>query len=87
MCAYEKAVRPMTTGPLNPANGWKSTSQVLIRIRRDSFVPGIKLLQRHYRLLLTRIIGIIDACTTADIFIGCGLVMFYKWSPSGLLQR
>ena len=45
MCAYKQAVGPMTTGPLNPANGWESARQILFRVRRYSFLPRVKLLQ------------------------------------------
>ena len=37
---------PMTTGPLNPANGWESTGQVLFCIRGDSLLCRVKLLKK-----------------------------------------
>ena len=37
----------MTTGPLDPADGWESARQILFRIRRYSFLSRVKLLQSN----------------------------------------
>ena len=46
-CPHLQSMGPMTTSPLNPANSGESTSQILFGIWWDSFLPGVKLLQRQ----------------------------------------